>query len=272
MPNVIQVFLKKNTAPILFFMVIAFAIASMWSGTLKSKDNTRELLDYTKSTVSEIDEKISYLVTFTYLGDNVTDKYDKTIQYLQDFSVSLREYSTRIPPKNSDLNSRKLQTGLGDFYSSIKNESVDILIKKYQAKREMINDYLNYGKIKNISIDGTKENLQKAYDSGIKILQFEKDQASLITEGNQRINKEKLNSEESDKLEKVKGILNKMNNQKLSEDDKKELQNVYNNIWPIEAPLFPKIITSDLKTKKFSSALNSIQSQVNTLVKEYNIN
>lgn len=267
----VSTFLKKNISVILFFVFISFVAFSVWFNGQQSTTNAKELISFTKLAIEQVDGEFATLIFKTALVQNESQIYDDTTSEIQKTATKINDLASKVPSKNTDTPSVNLSNSLKKFLVTIKVETMENIKNKLNLQKVLLSDYINYGKLKNLSQSGTKEDLQKALQSGQNILAFEKNQASLIREEKAKGIKDRENNDEQQRLDSLKSLLEKISTPELSQANRDELGKIYNNIWPLEIPLFPKITAADLKTKAFSDGLTELQRNANEVARQFNI-
>jgi len=267
----ISTIFKKNISVILFFSFIGFVGFSVWFNGQQGSTNAKDLISFTKNAISQVDGEFSTLIAKTALVKNESQVYEDTTSEIQKLSVRINDLASKIPAKNTDAQSVNLSNSLKKFLITIKVETLDRINDRLTLQKSLLSDYINYGKLKNLSQNGTKDDLQKALNSALNILSFEKNQAALIRDEKSRGVKERENNDEQQRLDDLKILMEKISTPDLNQQNKEELGKIYNNIWPLEIPLFPKITASELKTKAFSDGLSEMQRYANEVARQFNI-
>ena len=103
-------------------------------------------------------------------------------------------------------------------------------------------------------------------------MDFEKKYLFLINDSKTQSNQQKNITSDKEKLEKLISFLESLSDdQKLNSDQKSSADSIFNNLWPVQNPIFPKIAIEDLKSKKFNDNVNILQNSVNAVVNKFNI-
>jgi hypothetical protein len=265
--------IRKNISVILFFAFLFFVFASFWYTNSQSSQNAKELLDYAKTTINQVDSDLNKIVANSKdVQDNQTS-FDGVISDLSSLSTELQHFSNSIPDKNTDDTSVGLVSSIRNFYLDLKQNTIDKLLEKMQKRRDLTQDYLNYGQLQLLVATGTKADIKSAIDSGNKTLDFENQYLSLTANTQTQNDLKKGITDDKSKLSKLSDLISGLSDsQKMSDDQKSSADHIFNNLWPVDHPVFPTIAIEDLKTEQFNNDVSQLQNSVNAVISKFNIN
>jgi hypothetical protein len=265
----LQRILKENTLAIAFGILIIFAGLSILTNANQGSQNAQQLISFAESSVTDVRTDITNITNKTITLEKSSENFDQIITDLQNLSSKLTTLTSQVPNKNTDIESRKLENGLKNFYLNIKT-SVDTITSNYQKQKDLQDSYANYSAIQQVSQNGDKQQLTQSIQAGQKILEFEKEKASKLIETTQKAAAEKRVQSEQELLTKSTQLLQKTGSS-LTDSQKQELQTIYQSGWPVNADILPRIRREEIENQEFAKNIQTLQSYVSELKQKYNL-
>lgn len=268
----INKFFKNNLSAILFFGLIFFGVSSFWLKNSQEANYAKEIIDYAEVSVPTLRTKFASIIKNTQSLANTDDSYTNLFKDLNEFEKNILDLAAKVPSKSGDTDIRKLEQALKDFILTVKEESIKNIRSEYE-QRKIVKPYQeNYAEIKSALAPPSplKENLQKSYESGLRVLEFnryqEKSTKNIQSQAAQKSNNDSLENT----LKSVKTIL-ESSSQNLSSEQKSSLQNLYKDGWPVQPLVFAGLQQSALETDTFVSDIRQLQQLVKTVRQKFNL-
>ena len=265
-------FFKNNLSAILFFGLIFFGVSSFWLKNSQEANYAKEIIDYAEVSVPTLRTKFATIIKNTQSLANTDESYTKFFKDLNELEKNVLDLAAKVPSKSGDTDIRKLEQALKDFILTVKEESIKNIRSEYE-QRKIVKPYQeNYAEIKTVlaSPSPTKENLQKSYESGLRVLEFnryqEKSTKNIQSQAAQKSNNDSLENT----LKSVKTIL-EASSQNLSSEQKSSLQNLFKDGWPVQPLVFAGLQQSALETDTFVSDIKQLQQLVKTVRQKFNL-
>lgn len=265
-------FFKNNLSAILFFGLIFFGVSSFWLKNSQEANYAKEIIDYAEVSVPTLRTKFATIIKNTQSLANTDESYTKFFKDLNELEKNVLDLAAKVPSKSGDTDIRKLEQALKDFILTVKEESIKNIRSEYE-QRKIVKPYQeNYAEIKTVlaSPSPTKENLQKSYESGLRVLEFnryqEKSTKNIQSQAAQKTNNDSLENT----LKSVKTIL-EASSQNLSSEQKSSLQNLFKAGWPVQPLVFAGLQQSALETDTFVSDIKQLQQLVKTVRQKFNL-
>lgn len=265
--------LRDNVSVVSFLAVIAFFILSFWSTHQSQVEAAQALVTYTQSSLAKLNTKMSEVASTTLILENKPESYDKTSQTLQDFDSFIDQLRNSMPRRGTDEQSIQLQRGLDDFYTTIKINTKNIQ-QRYMAQKDLIGVYQTYGQMKNIAQNGTKAELNEAYQAGLKINKFNKEVKTDFFSQAQKDQVQEALEKEQKLLDQLKNLLDKTPNGDLNQDTKDELSQIFASSglgWPNPNPPFPQLSQQELQNEVYLNDLKTLQQYLSAVRSRYAI-
>jgi hypothetical protein len=264
-------FFKENLSPILFFALIIFAGLSVWVTNSNSGKNAASLIEYADQSVPTVRSEIAKITNKTILLPNEPASFDEIVNDLNEFNKQLDNLAAGIPSQNTDQPSLRLQNNLRTFLQGVKSDVTQIL-DRTKGQKDLYQPRLDYGRMRVISTEGgTREDLQKAYDGGMKIQDFQRS----LNQGVQDPASKSYQAEriEADQkiLDQVKSVLEKTQDGALNLSDRDDLAKIYENSWPLDKPTFPRIQKDEIENQVFAQKIQQLQQDLTDLKQKYNL-
>ncbi len=265
-------FFKNNLSAILFFGLIIFGVASFSIKNSQESNYAREIIDYAESSVPTLRTKFAEIVEVSENRNNDDETYTEVFNKLDDYQKMVTDLAAKVPSKSGDADTRKLEQALKDFVLRVNDENIKTLQTEYKLRQEIRQDQNNYADIKTvINTDGSKkEDLEKSYNSGLKVLEFnrkiEKNGTNLQEQASAKSNNDSLESS----LSKVKQVLGNSADT-LSGNDKQAVSQIYADGWPVKPLVFSSISQSDLENDDFVGNIKQLQQFVKAIRQKFNL-
>jgi hypothetical protein len=266
-----QIF-KQNLSAILFFGLIAFGVGSFWLKNSQESGYAKELIDYADQSVPTLRTDFVELVKITDNVPNDDKTYDSFFSKLADYEKTVADLASKVPSKSGDVDTRKLELALKDFILTVNDETVKPLKEEYQQRKDLRKYQESFAELKNVasSDDSTKSDLQKGYEGGVKILEFnlklEKAQTNLQKQASLKSN----NTVQEKTLQDLKNLLEK-SSEKLSDEQKNSLSKIFDDGWPVRPLLFSSVEQSRLENTSFVNNINQLKPMVTSLRQKFNL-
>jgi hypothetical protein len=265
-------FFKKNLSAILFFSLIFFGVASFSIKNSQETNYAKEVIDYAENSVPTLRTKFAEIVELSQNRANDDTTYSEVFAKLDEFQKTTLDLAAKVPSKSGDSDTRMLEQGLKDFILTINDETVKTLQNEYKLRQEIRVDQNLYSEIKATASNNntTKLDLEKNYNAGLKVLEFnrkiEKDITFLQEQASAKSNNDALEAS----LNKVKTVLDNSANT-LSGNDKNALTQIYSDGWPVKPLVFSSINQTDLENDKFVDNIKQLQQLVTTLRQKFSL-
>jgi len=268
----LQELFKKNLSAILFFGLIAFGVGSFWLKNSQESGFAKELIDYADQSVPSLRTDFVKLVTITENVANDDKTYDLFFSKLNDYEKTVTDLAAKVPSKSGDVDTRKLELALKDFILTVNDETVQPIKEEYTARKELRRYQNDFADLKEVasSDTSTKSDLQKGYEGGAKILEFnlklEKAETNLQKQASLKSN----NSLQEKTLQNLKKIIDK-SSEVLNDEEKNSISKVFDDGWPAKPLLFSSLEQSRLENNTFINNINQLKPMVNNLRQKYNL-
>jgi len=268
----LQELFKKNLSAILFFGLIAFGVGSFWLKNSQESGYAKELIDYADQTVPTLRTGFVELVEVTDNVANDDATYDTFFSKLNDYEKTVIDLAAKVPSKSGDVDTRKLELALKDFILTVNDETVKPLKEEYEQRKELRKFQGDFADLKEVasSDTSTKADLQKGYEGGAKILEFnlklEKAETNLQKQASLKSN----NAFQEKTLQNLKKILDD-SSEKLNDEQKNSISKVFDDGWPVRPLLFSSVEQSRLENNTFINNINQLKPMVNNLRQKFNL-
>ncbi len=268
----LQELFKKNLSAILFFGLIAFGVGSFWLKNSQESGYAKELIDYADQTVPTLRTGFVELVEVTDNVANDDATYDTFFSKLNDYEKTVIDLASKVPSKSGDVDTRKLELALKDFILTVNDETVKPLKEEYEQRKELRKFQGDFADLKEVasSDTSTKADLQKGYEGGVKILEFnlklEKAETNLQKQASLKSN----NAFQETTLQNLKKIIDD-SSEKLNDEQKNSISKVFDDGWPVRPLLFSSVEQSRLENNSFINNINQLKPMVNSLRQKFNL-
>lgn len=268
----VQRFLKNNLSAILFFGLIFFGVASFIVKNSQETSYAKEIVDYAENSVPKLRTKFAEISKASQSLSNEDASYEILFNNLDNFQKTVTDLAASVPSKSGDTDTRKTEQGLKDFILTVNDENIKAIKTEYQARKEIRPSQETYADIKTVatSNNSTKADLDKVYQAGLRVLDFnktiEKNTKNLQLQATLKSN----NDAEQQILDQVKVTLDSAGDN-LNQAQRNAIVGIYTAGWPVKPLLFTALQQSALETDSFISNIKQLQQLVTTLRQKFSL-
>jgi len=128
--NKITSSIKDNITPILFIGMIVFVVATIVYDNRLSKEQIRNLIEYTESTTPYIIQTTTLIANESLIAENTEESYSTTLADLNELLSFAQNRKSQIPEIPNDPKAEQLQQVLMEYLDSVINTCDDLILQQ----------------------------------------------------------------------------------------------------------------------------------------------